>query len=51
MTVRKNRSGQHLWSTDRDIVDLARVLARLMPDKLIAATLNRAGKVNGRGNG
>lgn len=51
LAVRKNRSGQHRWSTDRDVVDLTRVLARLMPDKLIAATLNRAGKVTGRGNG
>jgi len=51
LAVRKNRSGQHRWSTDRDIVDLARALARLMPDKLIAATLNRAGKVTGRGHG
>lgn len=51
LAVRKNRSGRHRWSTDQDVVDLVRVLARLMPDKLIAATLNRAGKVTGRGNG
>ena len=32
-------------------VDLVRVLARQMPDKAIAAVLNRAGKTTGRGNG
>ena len=47
----RNRSGQHRWSTDQDVVDLTRALARLMPDKLIASALNRAGKVTGRGNG
>ena len=51
LAVRKNRCGQHRWTTDKDVVDLTRVLARLMPDKLIAATLNRAGKLTGRGNG
>lgn len=51
LAVRKNRCGQHRWKTDSDVVELTRALARLMPDKLIAATLNRAGKVTGRGNG
>lgn len=51
LAVRKNRCGQHRWSTDRDVVDLTRALARVMPDKLIASALNRAGKVTGRGNG
>lgn len=51
LAVRKNRSGQHRWSTDTDVVELTRALARLMPDKLIASALNRAGKVTGRGNG
>ena len=51
LAIRKNRCGQHRWSTDQDIVDLTRALARLMPDKLIASALNRAGKVTGRGNG
>jgi len=51
LAVRKNRCGQHRWTTDSDVVELARALARLMPDKLIAATLNRAGKLTGRGNG
>lgn len=51
LSVRKNRCGQHRWSTDKDVVDLTRALARLMPDKLIASALNRAGKTTGRGNG
>ena len=51
LAVRKNRCGQHRWKTDNDVVDLTRALARLMPDKLIAAALNRAGKVTGHGNG
>ena len=51
LKVRKNRAGQHRWSTDADVVDLVRVLARQMPDKAIAAVLNRAGKTTGRGNG
>src|SRR5579864_257553 len=47
----KNRSGQHRWSASGETVDLARVLARQMPDKAIASVLNRAGKTTGRGNG
>jgi excisionase family DNA binding protein len=50
LQVRKNRKGQHRWSTSADIVDLVRVLARQMPDDAIAAVLNRAGKSTGRGN-
>ena len=49
--MRKNRSGQHRWSADAEVVDLVRVLARQMPDKTIASLLNRAGKRTGRGNG
>lgn len=51
LSLRKNRYGRHRWSTEPDVVELTRALARLMPDKLIAATLNRAGKLTGRGNG
>ena len=51
LKVRKNRSGQHRWSADAEVVDLVRVLARQMPDKAIASLLNRAGKRTGRGNG
>lgn len=51
LRVRKNRVGQHRWSTDADVVELIAVLARQVPDKAIAAILNRAGKATGRGNG
>jgi excisionase family DNA binding protein len=51
LQVRKNRAGQHRWSTDADVIELVTVLARQMPDQAIAAVLNRAGKTTGRGNG
>ena len=51
LRVRKNRVGQHRWGTDADVVALVAVLARQLPDKHIAAILNRAGKSTGRGNG
>ena len=51
LEVRKNRAAQHRWSTDVDVVELVRVLARQMPDKAIASLLNRVGKTTGRGNG
>ena len=51
LRVRKNRAGQHRWTTDNDVVELVTVLARQMPDKAIASLLNRAGKTTGRGNG
>jgi len=50
LRVAKNRTGQTRWSVDADIVDLVRALARQMPDLAIAALLNRAGKLTGRGN-
>jgi excisionase family DNA binding protein len=50
LKVKKNRIGQHRWSAAADVVDLVRSLARQMPDKYIAAVLNRAGKSTGRGN-
>nr|WP_245286380.1 hypothetical protein [Bradyrhizobium sp. WSM1417] len=50
LKTRKNRTGQHRWSTSADVIDLVRVLARQMPDGTIAAVLNRAGKSTGRGN-
>jgi len=51
LRVRKNRAGQHRWSTDADVVQLVTILARQMPDHAIAAVLNRASKKTGRGNG
>jgi hypothetical protein len=50
LQVKKNRTGEHRWSTSADVVDLVRVLARQMRDSTIAAVLNRAGKSTGRGN-
>jgi excisionase family DNA binding protein len=51
LRVKKNRTGQHRWSTDAETEGLIRVLARMMPDKAIAALLNRAGKRTGGQNG
>ena len=50
LTVKRNRAGQTRWTTDVEVVDLVRVLARQMPDQTIAALLNRSGKSTGRGN-
>jgi excisionase family DNA binding protein len=50
LRVRKNRTGQHRWSVDTDVVDLVRAMARQMPDMTIAAALNRTGKTTGKGN-
>ena len=50
LKVRKNKPGLHRWAVEGETVDLIRSLARLMPDKAIAALLNRAGKRTGRGN-
>ena len=47
MRVRKNRTGQHRWGTDADVVELVTALARQLPDKAIAPILNRAGKTTG----
>jgi excisionase family DNA binding protein len=50
LRVRKNRTGQHRWSVEADVVDLVRALARQMLDPAIAAVLNRAGMSTGKGN-
>jgi excisionase family DNA binding protein len=50
LTVARNRSGQHRWSSDAEVRDLIRALARQQGDGAIAATLNRLGKRTGRGN-
>jgi excisionase family DNA binding protein len=51
LAVRKNRTGQHRWAVEGETKALVRELARLMPDKAIAAVLNRAGKHTGRDKG
>jgi hypothetical protein len=48
LRLRKNRAGQHRWSTGAHLVELVTVLARQMPDKAIASLLNRAGKTTAR---
>lgn len=48
--VPRNRPGQHRYSSDAEVRDLIRALARQQTDGAIAATLNRLGKRTGRGN-
>lgn len=50
LAVKRNRPGQTRWTTDAEVVDLVRALARQMPDETIAALLNRSGKTTGHGN-
>ena len=49
LSLKKRKSGQNHWA-GADVVDLVRSLARQLPDKSIAAVLNRSGKSTGRGN-
>lgn len=49
--VRKNRLGEHRYTTDKDTVGLARELAEVMPDHAIARELNRLARKTGQGNG
>jgi len=49
LRVPKNRIGRHRWTTEADTGELLGALARLMPDKSIAAVLNRLGRRTGRG--
>lgn len=46
----KNRSGSHRCGTNKDTIELIRNLARCLPDKLIAALLNRLGRKTGKGH-
>ena len=50
LRVRKNRTGEHRLAADAETGNLIRELARIMPDRLIASFLNRAGKRTGPGN-
>jgi DNA invertase Pin-like site-specific DNA recombinase len=50
LSVKKNKAGQNRWTTEADVVEFVRVLARHMPDHSIASILNRSGKSTGRGN-
>jgi len=51
LRVKKNAAGRHRWTVAEETETLICELARLMPDKAIAAILNRAGKPTGRNNG
>jgi excisionase family DNA binding protein len=50
LSIKRNRAGQTRWTTETEVVDLVRALARQMPDQTIAAVLNRSGKSTGHGN-
>jgi excisionase family DNA binding protein len=50
LTVKKNKAGQNRWVTDQNVVDLVSALARQMPDKGIAAVLNRSGITTSHGH-
>ena len=50
LSVRKNRIGQHRFTTDRDVVELVRDLANVAPDGDITNILNRLQLRTGKGN-
>jgi len=50
VSVIKNKPGQNRWTTEADVIEFVKVLARHMPDRSIASILNRSGKSTGRGN-
>lgn len=50
LSVAKNRTGQHRWTTPDEIEELLPELARLLPDQAIAALLNRWGKRTAKGH-
>jgi DNA invertase Pin-like site-specific DNA recombinase len=45
----RNKTGQHGQSADHTVIDLVRELAKICPDKAIAAILNRLGYKTGQG--
>jgi len=49
LSVVKNRTGQHRWTTDVDVQMLISQLARQLNDGSIASLLNRLGHLTGRG--
>jgi hypothetical protein len=51
LVLPRNRKGHHRYSTDRAVIDVARDLARSLPDAGIARVLNRLGYRTGAGNG
>jgi excisionase family DNA binding protein len=49
LNLRKRKNGEHRWKTSDGTVALVRQLARVMPDKQIAAQLNRMGMTSAKG--
>jgi DNA invertase Pin-like site-specific DNA recombinase len=47
LRVERNKTGQHRHSADRTVIDLVSELAKVCPDKAIAAILNRLGYKTG----
>ena len=50
LQVKKNRSGEHRYSTSAEVVTVIEALARHLPDQGIAALLNRLGYKTSKGN-
>jgi excisionase family DNA binding protein len=50
VNLRKRKIGEHRWKTSNDTLGLIGQLARLMPDKQIAAQLNRMGIKSAKGH-
>jgi hypothetical protein len=48
LRVIRNKTGQHRRSADRTVIDLIRELAKVCPDRAIAAILNRLGYKTGQ---
>jgi DNA invertase Pin-like site-specific DNA recombinase len=48
LQVERNQSGQHRHSADRTVIELISELAKICPDKAIAAILNRLGYKTGQ---
>ena len=48
--MRKSRTGEHRHTTQREVVEVVRELARTLPDAQIARVLNRLGYRTGAGN-
>jgi hypothetical protein len=48
LQVERNRSGQHRRSADRTVIELVSELAKVCPDRAIAAILNRLGYKTGQ---
>ena len=50
LEVRKNRTGEHRYCTDQQVVELVRQLASQLPDTAIVPILNKLGYKTGHGN-